>query len=195
MIDGSNVEISNRLTPIRRPGNSVYNSQTFSGVDFFYDFRLFNGSTEQIKVIVDTTAALYDGTGPNTKNLIWTKSTGAGQTIPLGVGNNLFFGNGVDQKKWVQTLITWAASTTFGLNNLQTFIIDTNGNIQQLTAAIVPISTVQTDSAVPQNVTIVRSGTTNLTSVTAVGATGTFSGLSDVKHSFRSTTIRFPDLV
>lgn len=144
LIDGLNIEISNRLTPIRRPGNSVYNSQTFTAVDFFYDFHLFNSNSEQIKVMVDTAAALYDGTGPSTKSLIWTKSPSAGQTYMQGVGNTLFFGNGVDQKKWVNTLDVWTANKVynnpFSAQTMGIFIVDPNGDIQQLTDVIIPIS-------------------------------------------------------
>ena len=79
--DGLNIEISQRLTCVRRPGQSVYNSQTFAAVDAFYEFRLFNTNTETIKVMADTATALYDGTGPATQNLVWTKSAGASQTF------------------------------------------------------------------------------------------------------------------
>jgi hypothetical protein len=143
MIAGSNVEITTRLTPARRPGSSVYNSSTFNAVDYFYEFRLFNTSTEQIKVMVDTATDLYEGTGPSDQNLVWAKSAGAGQTFMQYVANILFFGNGVDQKKWVQTLLTWTANTAYPINDLETFFIDPNGNIEQLIAfAITPISNV-----------------------------------------------------
>lgn len=178
MIDGSNVEISNRLTPIRRPGCSQYNTQTFSSVDSFYNFNLFSSSSEQIRVIVDTSTAIYNGTGPSTQSLIFSKSAGAGQAFFQSVGNELFFGDGVDQKKWVQTLTTWVAATTYSVANLQTFIVDPNGNIQQLTAAILPIATVATSGASPQVVTITYSGGTNLTTVFTAGQVGTFSGLT-----------------
>lgn len=137
MIAGSNVEISNRLTPIRRPGNSVYNSQNFSSVDFFYEFRLFSANSEQIRVMVDTAATLYDGTGPSGQTLVWNKLTGAGQTFMQYVANVLYFGDGVSQKKWVQTLTTWTANTVYPINGLQTFLIDTNGHIEQLIATAI----------------------------------------------------------
>jgi hypothetical protein len=175
LIDGSNIEITNRLTVARRPGNSVYNSQSFSSVDFLYDFHLFNTTSEQIKVIVDTAAALYDGTGPSTKSLIWTKSAGAGQTIPLGVGNNLYFGNGVDQKKWVQSLTTWIANTFYDINDLETYFIDPNGNLQQLTSTIIPISTIQVGGS--NQVIVGTSSATDLTTVLATGLQVKFSGV------------------
>lgn len=133
MIDGSNIEISNRLTPVRRPGLSVYNSQHFTAIDYFYEFRQFTTTSETIKVMVDTAAALYDGTGPSTKNLVWTKSSGAGQTYMQDVANTLYFGNGVDQKKWMQPA-GWTPSTSFAIGNS---IIDSNGNLQYLVQATV----------------------------------------------------------
>lgn len=177
LIDGSNTEVTNRLTVARRPGNSVYNTQDFLPVDLFYDFHLFSTTQEKIKVIVDTAAVLYDGTGPNTKSIIWNKSAGAGQTYPLGVGNVLFFGNGVDQKKWQNTLTIWTASTAYSLGGgfPQTFFIDPNGNIQQLTGCILPISNVAVDGS--NNVTI-TSSVASLPPVITTNLQVLFSGLT-----------------
>lgn len=174
LIDGSNVEITNRLSVARRPGQSVYNSQTFLPVDFFYDFHLFSTTQEQIKVIVDTAAVLYDGTGPNTKNTIWAKSPGAGQTYPQGVGNTLFFGNNIDQKKWQQSLTLWAATTAFSLGDgfPQTFFIDPNGFIQQLTDCIIPVTSIVIDGS--NNVTV-TSNAPDLTKVLAANLNTTFA--------------------
>jgi hypothetical protein len=95
--------------------------------------------------MVDETTALYDGTA-NSRILVFTKSAGAGQSFMQSVGNNLFFANGIDQKKWVQTLFTRNASgalpniansTTLSSAStpfLTTYVIDTNGNLQQLLA-------------------------------------------------------------
>jgi hypothetical protein len=148
MIAGSNVEISNRLTVIRRPGNSVYNSATFSSIDCFYEFRLFTTNVEVIKVMADTATALYDGTGPSTQNLVWTKSTGSGQTFMQYVANILYFGNGVDQKKWIQNPQGWQASYNYTVDELQTFVIDPNGNIQQLIKCVLPVTNIAITSDV-----------------------------------------------
>jgi hypothetical protein len=104
-----------------------------------------------------------------------TKSAGAGQTFFQSVGNVLYFGDGVDEGKIIGSLTAWSASTAFPLG---TYFVDSNGNIEQLTSAIIPIENVQTDASVPQNVTIVTSSGTNLTSVVSVGLTGTFSELT-----------------
>lgn len=147
-IDGQNIEISNRLTIVRRPGLSVYNSQTFETVLAFYEFRLFNTNLEQIKVMTDTTHFLYDGTGPNTQSLLWTKSAGAGQTYMQYVANILYFGNGVDQKKWIQNPQGWQASHNYTVDGLQTFLIDTNGNLEQLVNTSIPITNIQVQANV-----------------------------------------------
>lgn len=143
IIDGLNVEVSTRLTVVRRPGTSVYNSQIFDSIDTFYEFRVFNSEIENIHVMVDTASTLYDGTGPDTKTAIWAKSAGAGQTYMQSVGNTLYFGNGVDQEKWVLSSLSWEPSTAFSTGQ---FIVDTNNNLQlaigSQSAAIVSVQIV-----------------------------------------------------
>ena len=156
LIDGGNCEITPKLTLARRPGNPVYNSNTFTNVDFFYSFIQFGPNGEQIQVIVDQANGVYNGTaGQDT--LIFTKSAGAGQTYFQSVGNNLYFGNGVDQQKYVTTLFTRTASTaplpnignSVILNAattpfLTTYVLNTNNQIEQvLTHLITPISNVE----------------------------------------------------
>jgi hypothetical protein len=131
LIDGLNCEISSKLTLIRRPGTSVYNSNTYPYVNRFYEYRLFNSATEQIKVLADTASAIYDVTGPGVGNptpaALFTKSAGAGSTYFQSVGNNLYFSDGVDSMKLLGSLTPWGAHKTFSVGD---FIIDSNGNIQ-----------------------------------------------------------------
>jgi hypothetical protein len=143
LIDGSNCEITPKLTLARRPGNPVYNSNIFSNVDFFYAFIQFGPNGEQIQVIVDQANGVYNGTA-NQDTLIFAKSAGAGQTFFQSVGNNLFFGDGVDQQKFVTSLITRTNSAnplpnigdTVALTPstpfLTTYFLDANGNLEQL---------------------------------------------------------------
>lgn len=136
LIDGLNAEVGNGLTMVRRPGLSVYNSQTFDAVDGFYEFRTFSSTSEDIRVMVDTATTLYDGTGPSRKLNIWNKSTGAGQTLMQSVGDVLYFADGVDQKKWVLSALSWQPNTLYdgaatSDTTLGDFIIDQNGYIQQ----------------------------------------------------------------
>jgi hypothetical protein len=173
--DSENTEITTKLTIARRPGHSVYNSATWNSPDCFYEFRLFNQNIEQIKVMVDQANGLYDGTGPSTQDLIWTKSAGAGQTYMQYVANTLYFGNGIDQKKWLNTLLTWLPNTSYNLvvDNLDTFIIDPNGNIEQLVNTIFPV----TEIGVTGNIVTIYS-TANLLNTVEVGEQITITGLT-----------------
>lgn len=171
LIAGSNVEITNRLTLARRPGNSVYDSNSWTAPDRFYSFRMFGNSTEQIDVMVDQATALYSLYN-GVKTLVWNKSTGAGQTYMQSVGNSLYFGNGQDNKKWLQSLVTWVGLKKWNTPStpyFSTFFIDPNGNIQQLTNTVVPISQIQVTSGV-----VTVTSTATLTSVLAVGDSMTF---------------------
>lgn len=161
LIAGLNVEISSKLTLIRRPGNSVFNttlgvhaigSTPIKNVDRFYDFHLFGPTTEQILVMMDTATALYsiNTNQNNVLNPVWFKSPGAGQTYMQSVGNTLYFANGVDNKKWLQSLLQWTPNTQINTPFMSTFLIDINGNIQQLTQTGIPINSVFVQSDVVQ---------------------------------------------
>jgi hypothetical protein len=176
IIDGSNCEITPKLTLARRPGNSVYNSNSFTAVDAFFAFREFGPNSEFIRVLADTSTGVFDITN-NGDTLIFAKSPGAGQTFFQSVGNTLFFGNGVDQKKYVQSLFTRTALTTplpnIGNNVtltaastpfISTYLIDSNGNIEELLATEVTTVT---------NVTYVEA--TNLLTLTV----GSVAGITD----------------
>lgn len=156
---GINVEISPRLTLIRRPGHSVYNSATFGPINAFYDFRIFNPATQgtQIVVIVDEPTAVYDGTGPSTRNLLFTKLAGAGQTSFQSVGNVLYAGDGVSTWKYLW-FPQWQATTAYSTG---TSIIDSNGNIQTVSGVKIPFTATQQVS-VSSNIATVKWGTSGL---------------------------------
>src|SRR5271156_3815361 len=142
LIAGSNTEITNKLTLARRPGNSPFDNNVYNTVDTFYSFRQFSSTTEQITVMIDEENALYSWFG-GVKSLLYTKSSNSGQTFMQSVGNTLYFSDGVDNKKWLTTLQTWEPSMQWGVAGtpfFTTFIIDPNGNIQQLLGSIFPIT-------------------------------------------------------
>ena len=124
LIDGLNVEVSNRLTLVRRPGHSVYNSKVFPAITRYYPNRvsIFNAAqtvvSEQIQVIADTASVIYDATGPSTQNVLFTKSAGAGSAYFQQVGNTLYFSDGSDQKKYLTAAHTWSPSVSFGPGSL-----------------------------------------------------------------------------
>lgn len=133
LIDGLNTEVSAKLTFIRRPGSSVYNSVPFPAINRFYENRTstFNAaqtvSTENIQVIADTGFAVYDATGPATQVNLFTKTTGAGKTSFQSVGNSLYFSDGPDQKKLLTPSLVWAPNTVYQTGQ---YILDPAGNIQ-----------------------------------------------------------------
>jgi len=151
LIDGLNTEISTKLTIIRRPGHTVYNSQTFPTINRFYENRVsvFNASqtatTESIQIIADTSDVIYDATGPSTKTVLFNKSVFSGSTFFQSVGNELFFSDGPDQKKLITPNLVWASNQMFNTGNQ---ILDPNGNLQIVqgtgTASITEIEVVST---------------------------------------------------
>jgi len=65
LVDGSDVEISPRLTLIRRPGHVVYNSQLFPPINRFYEFRGFSPTDELIRVVADCDGSTSQLQNPN----------------------------------------------------------------------------------------------------------------------------------
>ena len=136
LIDGLNLELSARLTVVRRAGASVYNSQTWPAVQRTYSFKPFINGAEDVHLMVDTAGAVYDGTAKTVatsrKVNIWNKSDGAGSTYFQQVGNTLYFANGVDNKKWILSQAIWNPETAYSASGVfADFIIDSNSNIQQ----------------------------------------------------------------
>jgi hypothetical protein len=164
LIGGLNTEISNRLTLCRRPGNPVYTnptsdvaSATFDDVTRFEAFHLLGPTTEDIDVMIDTIGtnggdepSLWTGLdatgtrgtfpGGSKKQLVFQKTV-AQQAFMESVGNTLFFGDGAEQRKWLQTVTTWASIPAAALSAGQypyftTYIVDSNFAIQQLIATV-----------------------------------------------------------
>jgi len=147
IIAGANVEVTNRLTLSRRPGNPIYdNTNTYDNILAFDEFRFskalsdaWGTQIEQIDTMVDTSAYLYaNNNGVSTA--VWQKSAAAvgNQSFMQTVGAQLYFGNGVDQKKFNESLFVRQTSNNSTLINnaaygfMGTYTIDSNGNIQQL---------------------------------------------------------------
>lgn len=109
ILDGLNREISMRLTDVRRPGNPVWNSNLFPGINSFYSFsRVING-TRTIDVLADgMDGTIYGASGGKTS--LFTK-TGTTKTRFLGVANELFFSDTADLEAWLTPAAIWQAST------------------------------------------------------------------------------------
>ena len=128
ILGGYNSEISSKLTLRRRPGNSVYNANTFTPIISFYSFNTFTLTSEAIRVLADTATDVWDVTN-GVKNSVWHKAAGAQRTYFLGVGNNLYFTNGVENKQWNVPGKAWAASTPFYMGDT---ILDPAGHVQKV---------------------------------------------------------------
>lgn len=176
LITGSNIEITNKLTLARRPGTSVYDPKVYDAVDRFYEFRLFNSNTEEIIIMIDQANliySLYNGV----RTAIFTKSAGAGQTYFQSVGNTLYFTDGIDNKKWQQTLFTWTALTPLGTGTtpfLSTFLVDPYGNIQQLLGTIIPVTGTIVSFPTSGPILTIQTSVGTLSSLLSVGDIVTF---------------------
>jgi hypothetical protein len=131
LIAGANLEVTNRLTLARRPGNPIYDT-THSGryvgynnPDAFTDFRVNKASSdvfgtvlESIYTMIDeattpsyqgylyslTSALVRGGDAGYYTGLAFQKAVGSGQAFTQAVGNELYFSDGVDNKKWLTSL-------------------------------------------------------------------------------------------
>jgi len=157
LIDGVNVEVSERLTICRRPGNTAGLSPFISSaivpavIDSFYSFHELGGT---IRVFADTPTAIYlvggyaNGNGTASQGVIpiFTKTGTVTQTFFQGVGSALYFSDPSEQQKWLD----------FGIGNPgNSFTTITNTS---LTANVATITS-QNNFAVGQ--TVVISQTTN----------------------------------
>jgi hypothetical protein len=150
MIAGANVEVSNRLTLVRRPGNPNYDANSWQNVLSFDEFRvnksasdIWGTTLEEIFTMVTEPGQLYSLTSGLVKALVFDDSSMvSGQTYMQEVGNSLYFANGVDNKKWIQSLFQRVSgnnnSYPQGSNGLAgtypfgTFFIDSNNNIEEM---------------------------------------------------------------
>lgn len=148
LLGGTNIEVSNRLTLIRRPGCTAGLSGILSSanipdvIDSFYSFHEIGGA---IRVFADTPTAPYLITS-SAVIPIFTKAAGVTQSFFQGVGQSLYFSDAKEQEKWLD----------YGAGNPgNSFATITNTALTSNVGTI----TSQNNFAVGQ--TVVISGTTN----------------------------------
>jgi hypothetical protein len=121
LVAGSNVEITNRLTPQRRPGLLAYGVSNVPSPTFFYDYGL--ATTGDILLVVDTNSSGGDNIvgadggvlrySPTSSGIYINKSLGAKQCNFQTVVNTLYMGDQTDLFKNVgPNLLTQSNSIT-----------------------------------------------------------------------------------
>ena len=176
LIDGVNIEVTDRLTLQRRPGFVKYCTQQLQAgekVNQFYSVRNLSGT---VTPMVDTNLALYTLT-PTALTSILTKTT-TGQAFVQQVGNITYISDGVDFYKWDgMTLTGWGTAApsvapvvSNGLTrpgywipgfaySANTCLLDINGNIEFIK------TTGRSGASVPQWTGIIGATTTDGTAV------------------------------
>lgn len=181
LIGGTNVELSNRLTVCRRPGNPAGLSTFISSSnipdipDSFYSFHEIAGT---VRVFADTPTAPYiiggavsgSGTGSQGVIPIFTKAAGITQSFFQGINQSLYFSDSAEQQKWLD----------FGAGN--------PGNSFSTITAVSLTSNVATITAVNNfsvGQTVVISQTT--TSSGLFNVTATITAANSAQFSFNLT--------
>ena len=169
LIDGANLEVTNKLTLGRRPGNPIYDTvNEWQNILSFDEFRVSKALSDAFGTVTEAIYTMVSegpdvgGYEPGHASLsainsafekqagdaasapaVWTSgSPSAGQTYGVQVGNEFYFGNGVDNKKWLQTLFQRTSASDSALLPLNsypfmtTYFLDGNNNMQQLIGAI-----------------------------------------------------------
>ena len=189
MWDGLNIEISPRLTMIRAPGHSVYNSGTFPAINDFYSYhvKIINGSPQDtIRVVADTVTGVYDITGPSTNSLIYSKATNAGQCRFLAVGNTLYMGDGINNWQYLSPSFIWQSGYSMPSG---AFIVDSHGNCQLALGQCTACSEIVISNGVLTATVSSTSGITTGSMVTFYGMTSSFlNGLSLVVATVGTNT-------
>src|SRR5271166_2819645 len=161
MIAGSNIEVSNRLTLVRRPGNPIFDqTHQYNDPDAFDEFRVNKAQSDVFGTTLESIFTMVDESGNQNLysldqafnrggdigyyyGLKFQKASGAGQSFMQAVGNSLYFANGVQNKKWLTSLFvrnsvdsdnTYLAGADGlgGTYPVGTYLIDpATGNIQE----------------------------------------------------------------
>jgi hypothetical protein len=137
LIAGSNIEVSNRLTLIRRPGNPIFDQEhTYNDPGAFGEFRVNKAQSDAFGTTLESIFTMIDEDGTGTNHLYsldenfqrggdssyfygldYTKSASAGQSYMQSVGNSLYFADGVSNRKWLTSL--FVRDSAGNNNNLQ----------------------------------------------------------------------------
>ncbi len=135
LCDGLNREISSRLTSVRRPGTSVWNSavqaHNLSAPQSLFSWKYVQNSQEIVRVIYDLMNNYYNAqvfdVSNNGISPLFTKNINAGPSRFVAAQTQLFMGDGVETLKQFAAAKVWQANTEYNIGDI---IIDSNGNLQ-----------------------------------------------------------------
>lgn len=151
LCDGLNREISARLTSIRRPGSSVWNTsdtaKTLPQLKSFGVWKYIQDHSEVVRVLADSaTGGIYDVSSNQVSEVLTKSKTDAAMRF-LGVNTEMFLADGSNPQALLAGSTKWKASTTVDPGTL---IVSgaAPGNIQMalggITMGIVKIQAIST---------------------------------------------------
>lgn len=168
LLGGTNVEVSNRLTLIRRPGCTAGLSGILTSanvpdvIDSFYSFHEIGGA---IRVFADTPTAPYLITS-SAVIPIFTKAAGVTQSFFQGIGQSLYISDAKEQQKWLD----------FGVGNPgNSFATVTNVALTSNVATITSANNFVVGQTVVVSGTATTSGLFNTTAVITSANTNQFT--------------------
>lgn len=136
LLDGMNMEISVRLTLVRRPGSTVYNPSFFPPARRYYAFRTFVNDAEQIRMVgdfkpdpsnpSDKYGTIREWTAPATNTILAYKTSPVTSSF-LSIGNTLYWTDGDNPMEWALSSQVWQANEQVTTGS---YIVDPNNNVQ-----------------------------------------------------------------
>lgn len=122
-----NGQVLSPVTPPVTSGITLTSSQAmFSFGSFAFGTAADTGQAV-VSPIPGQGATVRNVTGPSTNTILWDKNPDAKTTSFQGVGNTLYFSDGVSANKLVESAIIWKANTSYLAGQ---YIVDSNGNLQ-----------------------------------------------------------------
>jgi hypothetical protein len=104
LTDGQNIELSNNMTLVRRPGSTRYCSVAFGASEYPLNYHTFRNISGTVKTLVDTPTNVRVFTTSALTN-VYAKGSSA-QTFFKTVANMTYMCNGTDAKKWDGTTVS-----------------------------------------------------------------------------------------
>ena len=191
IIDGINREINARLNDQRRPGSSLFNSQSFQWVYSFFSFKWVQNGQEVISVLADCgDGNIYDVT-LNHKAIMWTKSSANFKARFLSVGSTLYVSDGFESIKTLRSSVIWTAGAAIAPGTL----IESTPTTMQMALGGITMNITAVEAVSPSGYLIhVDPNSAPLNFANLIGVDVTFSGLTTAT-SLNGTTVPVANII